>query len=272
MLESQVNQLIHRSINRHDLQPEFSITVFDGRREDTACFSKCLLPGLRTKQETIQTNTAWTFEKITPGRSNLTDISEVARLLDTGLTLGEKRISNHPDTLIVGIDSSTWSAQLKAAMMELNISSEDLRLKCQVRIGKQFFLGRSDGNFQPILPLFRLETMNGQKFFMQFTGSGHSELQMQSLRRYLSRHGFELLLSKFNTTSVHLVEINTKKKLAVKLLQEESTQDDERLTALFAKLFKSRSFYEVLGVDKKADSKTILREFRRLSLQVRLWL
>ena len=154
-------------------------------------------------------------------------------------------------------------------MMELNISSEDLRLKCQVRIGKQFFLGKSDGNFQPNLPLFSL---NDQKFFMQFSGSGHSEQQMQSLRRYLSRHGFELLLSKFNTTSVHLVEINTKKKPAVKLLQEESTQEDERLTALFAKLFKSRSFYEVLGVDKKADSKTILREFRRLSLQVRLWL
>ncbi len=43
-LEDQVNQLIHDSVNRHDLIPEFSMVVFDGRPEDTACFKKCSPP------------------------------------------------------------------------------------------------------------------------------------------------------------------------------------------------------------------------------------
>ncbi len=43
-LEDQVNQLIHDSVNRHDLIPEFSMVVFDGRPEVTACFKKSSPP------------------------------------------------------------------------------------------------------------------------------------------------------------------------------------------------------------------------------------
>ena len=137
-------------------------------------------------------------------------------------------------------------------------------------MGKQFFLSRSDSDFQTSLPLCRLPTMgNRQKFKMQFSGTGHSDQQIQNLRTYLSRHGFEPMPSIRPTISVHLVEMSTNKQLTVKLLQEESAEDENRLTKIFTDIYNSKTFYEVLGVNKTADKKIIMQRYRSIAMQVR---
>ncbi len=107
-----------------------------------------------------------------------------------------------------------------------------------------------------------------QKFIMLFSGVGHSVQQMPNLRNYLTRNGFKPLPPTCHTISVHLVELATEKKLTAKLLQEESTEDDDRLKILFTTIFNSRNFYEVLGAGKAAGTKDIVQEYRSISLQV----
>lgn len=71
------------------------------------------------------------------------------------------------------------------------------------------------------------------------------------------------------TISVHLVEMATNKQLTVKLLQEESAEDDNRLTKIFTDMYNSKTFYEVLGVNKTADKKIIMQRYRSIAMQVR---
>ena len=122
-LESQVNKLIHRSINKFHHIPEFAITVFDGRPEDTACFEKC--PETIQRLWLEQKDPAWTLARVSPGsRDDLSVDSEVASSLDEKLNLLRNKVS----FFLAGIDPSTWSAQLKAVIMNIDTNFEDLRL------------------------------------------------------------------------------------------------------------------------------------------------